>query len=160
MFMGAVTPFHSGSGPAQLYVYNRYGVKLLGGFIVSLINMGATLLFMPLAGIFAILFMDNQLESGLVSSLLKYGFSVFSIFLLVFLLAFWKPLWAGKALQKLIGFIAKLLSAKRMQLQNWGNRAYENIVKYQQICSTLLKEHHPCFHSAYSSQHCFTSINT
>ena len=145
MFMGAVTPFHSGAGPAQLYVYNRYGVKLLDGFIVSLINMGATLLFMPLAGIFAVLYMDNQLESGLVPTLLKYGFSVFFIFLLVFLLAFWKPLWAGKALQKLCSFIAKLLPAKKLKLENWGNSAYDNIVKYQQICSKLLKEHPSLF---------------
>jgi len=141
MFMGAVTPFHSGAGPAQLYVYNRHGVKLLDGFIVSLINMGSTLLFMPIAGIFAILYMDNQLESGLVPTLLKYGFSVFAVFLLVFLLAFWKPLWVGKAIQKLAGFIGSLWPARKTRMENWGASSYSNILKYQQICSKLLREH-------------------
>lgn len=141
MFMGAVTPFHSGAGPAQLYVYNRYGVKLLDGFIVSLINMGSTLLFMPLAGIFAILFMDNQLESGLVLTLLKYGFSVFAVFLLVFLLAFWKPLWVGNAIRQIAGVLGKLWPTRQDRLHNWGDNSYSNILKYQQICSKLLKEH-------------------
>ena len=88
MFMGAVTPFHGGAGPGQLYVYSRHGVKVLDAFIVSLINMGSTLLFMPIAGIFAIFFMNNELDSGLIPMLLRYGFSVFFIFLLAFLLHF------------------------------------------------------------------------
>jgi uncharacterized protein (TIRG00374 family) len=141
MFMGAVTPFHSGAGPGQLYVYNRYGVKILDGFIVSLINMGSTLLFMPLAGLFAIWAMNNQLDSGLIPVLLKYGFSVFSIFLLVFLLAFWKPLWIGNSLIFLIGGMGKLLPSKRERLNSWAERSYYNILNYQQICKKLLKDH-------------------
>ncbi len=141
MFMGAVTPFHSGAGPAQLYVYNRNGVKLLDGFIVSLINMGATLIFMPLAGLFAIFFMNNQLESGLVPILLKYGFSVFFIFLLVFLLTFLKPLWMGAAIQKLAIRFGKMWPAKKEKAGNWGENTYNNILNYQQICRKLLAAH-------------------
>lgn len=141
MFMGAVTPFHSGAGPAQLYVYNRHGVKLLDGFIVSLINMGATLLFMPLAGIAAIFMMDSQLESGMVLTLLKYGFSVFFLFLLAFLLAFWKPLAVGKVLLRLAAIIGKTWPSKKEKAEKWGNSSYANILKYQQICKKLLTEH-------------------
>lgn len=141
MFMGAITPFHSGAGPGQLYVYNRYGVKLLDGFIVSLINMGATLLFMPLAGLFAIWAMNNQLESGLVPVLLKYGFSVFSVFLLVFLLAFWKPLWIGSALIRIAAMISRIFPARKERITKWGNTSYANILNYQQICKKLLKDH-------------------
>jgi uncharacterized protein (TIRG00374 family) len=141
MFMGAVTPFHSGAGPAQLYVYNRYGVKLLDGFIVSLINMGATLLFMPIAGIFAMLLMDHQLESGLVLTLLKYGFSVFSIFLAVFMLAFWKPLLVGRLIRKLAGFTGKIWTSKKQKAEQWGERSFNNILNYQQICEKLLRKH-------------------
>ena len=141
MFMGAVTPFHSGAGPAQLYVYNRHGVKLLDGFIVSLINMGATLLFMPLAGIAAIFMMDSQLESGMVLTLLKYGFSVFFLFLLAFLLAFWKPLAVGKVLLRLAAIIGKTWPSKKEKSDQWGKSSYANILKYQQICKKLLTEH-------------------
>jgi uncharacterized protein (TIRG00374 family) len=141
MFMGAITPFHSGAGPGQLYVYNRHGVKLLDGFVVSLINMGATLLFMPLAGLFAIWAMNNQLDSGLVSSLLKYGFTVFAVFLLVFLLAFWKPLWVGNAVKKLGAGGGRIWPSRKERYNSWADTAYNNILKYQQVCSKLLKEH-------------------
>jgi uncharacterized protein (TIRG00374 family) len=141
MFMGAITPFHSGAGPGQLYVYNRHGVKVLDGFIVSLINMGATLLFMPLAGLFAILAMNNQLDSGLIPVLLKYGFSVFTIFLIIFLLAFWKPLWIGSAIVRLAKGLGKALPSKKERLNTWGTTSYHNIVNYQQICKRLLRDH-------------------
>ncbi|HEY0175961.1 MAG TPA: lysylphosphatidylglycerol synthase transmembrane domain-containing protein [Pedobacter sp.] len=141
MFMGAVTPFHSGAGPAQLYVYNRNGVKLLDGFTVSLINMGATLLFMPIAGIFAILFLDTQLESGMVLTLLKYGFSVFFIFMFVFMLAFLRPLTAGRAIQKVAGLAGSVWTSKREKFRQWGDNSFNSILNYQQICKKLLKEH-------------------
>jgi uncharacterized protein (TIRG00374 family) len=141
MFMGAITPFHSGAGPGQLYVYNRHGLKLLDGFIVSLINMGATLLFMPLAGLFAILAMNNQLDSGLIPVLLKYGFSVFTIFLIIFLLAFWKPLWIGSVIVRLAKSLGKVLPSKKEQLSIWGAKSYHNIVNYQLICKRLLSDH-------------------
>lgn len=140
MFMGAVTPFHGGAGPGQLYVYHRHGVKVLDAFIVSLINMGSTLLFMPIAGLFAIFFMNNELDSGLIPTLLRYGFSVFFIFLLAFLLAFWKPLWVGKALQKLARAFGKVFPSKKEKAEHWGVTSFNNILKYQQICSKLLKD--------------------
>jgi glycosyltransferase 2 family protein len=141
MFMGAITPFHSGAGPAQLYVYNRYGIKVLDGFIVSLINMGATLLFMPIAGLFAIWAMNHQLEKGLVPFLLKYGFSVFLLFLLVFLLAFLKPLWIGSIVKQLAKFTSKIFPKRKIKLLKWGGASYENVLHYQKICKKLLQQH-------------------
>jgi len=141
MFMGAITPFHSGAGPAQLYVYNQHGVKLLDGFIVSLINMGSTLLFMPMAGLFAIVFMNDQLESGLVLTLLKYGFSVFFIFLLVFMLAFLKPVLVGELIVKMASVFGLIFKSKKEKAENWGLKCYNNVVNYQQICKNLLAEY-------------------
>jgi len=141
MFMGAITPFHSGASPAQLYVYNRHGVKILNGFIVSLITMGATLLFMPLAGLLAIWAMNNQLESGLILVLLKYGFGVFFVFLLAFMLAFWKPLWIGSLLMKITGLISHVWPARRNRIEKWADRSYMNILNYQRICKKLLNDH-------------------
>ncbi len=141
MFMGAITPFHSGAGPAQLYVYHRHGVKVLDGFIVSLINMGATLLFMPLAGFAAILIMNNHLETGLVPALLKYGFTVFFVFLLVFLLAFLKPVWVGRGLQWAAGLLGRIFRKTRGKLEASADRSFESITHYQAICSKLLREH-------------------
>lgn len=140
MFMGAVTPFHSGAGPGQLYVYNRHGIKILDGFIVSLINMGATLLFMPIAGLFAIWAMNDQLDAGIVPSLIRYGFFVFTLFLAVFLLAFWKPLWVGNAIKYIGKAMGAIWPSRRLKFQSWANNSYDKILIYQTICSKLLKE--------------------
>lgn len=141
MFMGAVTPFHSGAGPAQLYVFNRYGVPILDGFVVSLINMGATLLFMPLAGLFAIWAMKNQLDSGLIPLLLRYGFSVFFIFLIGFLIAFWKPIWIGHLLKWLVSGIGNLWPATGERMSVWSGKSYDNILRYQRVCKKLLNNY-------------------
>jgi uncharacterized protein (TIRG00374 family) len=100
VFMGAVTPAHGGAGPAQIFVYTCNGVKFIDAFAVTLINLGATLIFMPLAGFVAIMLMDTSAVSGIVPAMLKYGFAIFSLFLLAFLLAFWKPVWVGTMILK------------------------------------------------------------
>lgn len=141
MFMGAVTPFHSGAGPGQLYVYHRHGVALLDGFIVSLINMGATLIFMPLAGLVALLVMDQTgLDGGMITTLLKYGFGVFGLFLLVFLLAFVKPLWLSVIIRQFAFIFGRLFPGKPRRMRAWSVFTSRNILRYQRICSVLLKK--------------------
>jgi len=141
MFMGAVTPAHGGAGPAQLYVYISNGVRFVDAFAVSLINMGATLIFMPLAGLLAILLMNNEYVGGIVPSLLRYGFSFFTLFLLAFLLAFLKPVWVGSLIKRLSKFLSGIFTKRRERLLGWGQRSYNNIAKYQESCSILLKKH-------------------
>lgn len=141
MFMGAVTPAHGGAGPAQVYVYVSNGVSFPDALAVSLINMGATLIFMPLAGLLAILLMNNEYVSGIVPSLLRYGFSFFSIFLLAFLLAFWKPVWVGSVIKKSAKFLSEIFPKRKEKLLVWGQKSYENIARYQESCSILLRKH-------------------
>ncbi|RVU00425.1 flippase-like domain-containing protein [Mucilaginibacter limnophilus] len=140
MFMGAVTPAHGGAGPAQIYVYTSNGVTFIDAFAVSLINMGATLIFMPLAGFVAIMLMDTSAVSGIIPAMLKYGFSFFLLFLIAFLLAFWKPVWIGKLIKQLANFIAILFPKRKQKLENWAERSYLNIAKYQQTCSVIIKQ--------------------
>lgn len=113
MFMGAVTPAHGGAGPAQIYVYMSNGVSFIDAFAVSLINMGATLIFMPLAGLLAILLMNNEYAGGIVPSLLRYGFSFFTLFLFAFLLAFWKPVWVGSLIKKIVNLLAGIFKKQK-----------------------------------------------
>lgn len=141
MFMGSVTPAHGGAGPAQIYVYMSNGVTFLDSFAVTLINMGATLIFMPLAGLLAILLMNQEYVSGIVPSLLRYGFSFFTVFLLAFLLAFWKPVWVGSLIKKLARFLSGVFPKQKEKLLVWGQKSYNNIAKYQETCSILLKKH-------------------
>ncbi|MEP7171452.1 MAG: lysylphosphatidylglycerol synthase transmembrane domain-containing protein [Bacteroidota bacterium] len=141
MFMGAVTPAHGGAGPAQIYVYNRNGVSILDAFTVTLINYGATLIFMPLAGFAAILLLDTSLVSGMVPAMLKYGFTFFLLLLLAFLVAFWKPVWVGVIISKAATVLSRMFPKKKIKLMDWANKSYSNIDKYQQTCSVILKQH-------------------
>lgn len=145
MFMGAVTPAHGGAGPAQIYVYTSNGLTFIDAFTVSLINMGATLIFMPLAGFAAIMLMDTSLVSGMIPAMLKYGFTFFFVFLLAFLLAFWKPDWVGVAIKKLAAGIAVILPKRRSKLLHWAENAGVSISKYQRTCSIILRQHPTLF---------------
>ncbi len=91
-------PAHGGAGPAQIYIYMRNGLSFTSAFAISLINMAATLIFMPLAALAALLLVHHQFESGVIPALLKYGFIFFTLFLFAFLLAFKKPLDNGTEL--------------------------------------------------------------
>ena len=141
MFMGAVTPAHGGAGPAQIYVYTSNGVSFINAFTVSLINMGATLIFMPLAGLVAIMLMDTSVVSGIVPTMLQYGFTFFLLFLLAFLLAFWKPVWMGIIIRKMAGALSLVFPRRREKLTHWADRSYQSISKYQQTCSVLVRKH-------------------
>lgn len=141
MFMGAVTPAHRGAGPAQIYIYMSNGVTFIDAFAVSLINMGATLIFMPLAGLLAIVLMNNGYVGGIVPSLLRYSFSFFTLFLVAFLFAFWKPLWVGSLIKRLSKFLAGIFTNRKKKLLVWGQKSFDNIAQYQESCSILLKKH-------------------
>ncbi|RWY47980.1 lysylphosphatidylglycerol synthase transmembrane domain-containing protein [Mucilaginibacter gilvus] len=141
MFMGAVTPAHGGAGPAQIFVYTSNGVTFIDAFAVSLINMGATLIFMPLAGFVAIMLMDTSAISSVIPAMLKYGFSFFLLFLLAFLLAFWKPLWVGAIIKKIAGGLAIIFPKRKDKLANWAQNSFTSISKYQQTCSVIIRQH-------------------
>jgi uncharacterized protein (TIRG00374 family) len=141
MFMGAVTPAHGGAGPAQIYVYTNYGVTFIDAFAVSLINMGATLIFMPLAGFVAIMLMDGNAAGSIVPAMLKYGFSFFLLFLMAFLLAFWKPVWVGMILKKIANGLSIVLPKRKDKLAKWADSSFVSISKYQQTCSIIIRQY-------------------
>jgi uncharacterized protein (TIRG00374 family) len=141
MFMGAITPGHSGAGPAQIYIYMRSGLDFLSAFTIALINMAATLLFMPLAALAALLLVNHQFDGGMVPALLKYGFCFFSLFLLVFLLAFIKPQLAGNAVKKAAIILSIILPRRKQRLQAWSQKAYDNIARHRQTCRILLSQY-------------------
>lgn len=141
MFMGAVTPAHGGAGPAQIFVYTSNGVTFIDSFAVTLLNLGATLIFMPLAGFIAIMLMDTTEVGSMVPAMLKYGFSFFLLFLLAFLMAFWKPLWVGTIIKKISNGLSKIFPKRKEKLEKWADNSFQSISKYQQTCSVIIRKH-------------------
>jgi uncharacterized protein (TIRG00374 family) len=140
MFMGAITPFHGGAGPAQLYVYHANGLPVLSGFVISLINMVATLLFMSVSGLAAVWIMKDHLDSGLVPVLLKYGFVIFTSFLAFFLVGFFRPVWIARAVSTIASRMGKVWPRQQTRFASWATKTHASILLYQKICKDLLYE--------------------
>jgi uncharacterized protein (TIRG00374 family) len=103
--------------------------------------MGATLIFMPLAGFVAIMLMDGNAAGSIVPAMLKYGFSFFLLFLMAFLLAFWKPVWVGMILKKIANGLSIVLPKRKDKLAKWADSSFVSISKYQQTCSIIIRQY-------------------
>ncbi len=60
-FVGTVTPFQTGGGPAQLYILWRCGAKVSDVALVALLNFSSTLIFFLVASTFAIVIIPADL---------------------------------------------------------------------------------------------------
>jgi len=75
-FLGAVTPFQTGGGPAQLYILWRCGAKISDAVLASLINFTATLFFFMVSTAVAALLLPYDLFGYNFAPLLRAGFWV------------------------------------------------------------------------------------
>lgn len=104
-FMGAVTPFRTGGGPAQIYILWRCGVKISQSMLVSVITFMATLFFFLIASITVLYVLPADLFSGPLERLIRIGFVLFGGVLMMLLLCFFFPV----AMQRWVNRIVELL---------------------------------------------------
>lgn len=124
MFMGAITPFQTGGGPAQLYILWRNGAKISQGILISLINFASTLVFFQIASLTALLIIPNNLFNPTVMNLIRTGFVI--IFLLTGLII--NILIFPNIGYKLIRFVFSLLPLKLFKLYNLRNRLLNTLL--------------------------------
>jgi len=140
IFMGAITPFQTGGGPAQLYILWRNGAKISQGALVSLINFSATLIFFQIASLAAIFVIPSTLFSETFTNLMRTGFVV--IFLLTGLIII--ILIFPRIGYQLIRIIFSLLPLRLLKLYNLRNRLLDTlsmeIQHFQEIFRTILRE--------------------
>ncbi len=77
--MGALTPFHSGAGPAQLYILWRKGAGISDGILVTLVNFVATLIFFLLSSIAAIAWIPEDIFGQNFAPVFRTGFAFVGI---------------------------------------------------------------------------------
>jgi uncharacterized protein (TIRG00374 family) len=87
IFLGAATPFQTGGGPAQLYILWRCGARVSEGMLASLINFGGTLVFFLASSVTAILLLPSGLFPAGVTGLIRGGFGVLVLVILMVLAA-------------------------------------------------------------------------
>lgn len=140
IFMGAVTPFQTGGGPAQFYILWRNGAKISQAVLVSLINFSATLTFFQIASLLAIFIIPSTLFSQNFTYLMRTGFIV--IFLLTGLMI--NILIFPKIGYRLIRFIFNLLPLKFFKLYNFRNRLLntldQEVEHFQDVFRNILKK--------------------
>ena len=61
IFGGAATPFQTGGGPAHLYILWRCGARVSDGILASVVNFGATLIFLLVSAIAAAVLLPHDL---------------------------------------------------------------------------------------------------
>lgn len=76
IFLGAVTPFQTGGGPAQLYILWRCGARISDALLASLINFVATLFFFIASAAAAVVLLPSDLFGANFAPLLRTGFVV------------------------------------------------------------------------------------
>lgn len=106
IFMGAVTPFQTGGGPAQIYLLWRSGAGISEGLLASLINFTGTLVFFVLASVAALLLIPHDFFGPTVMSLIGTAFAVVGGVAVLLLLAMILP---GRSLSLIRGTYDGLL---------------------------------------------------
>ena len=85
MFMGVVTPFQTGGGPAQIYILWREGVKVSQALLISLLTFAATLVFFLVAsGITMYVLATGDFDPNLLKAI-QAAFAMISVIVVVVL---------------------------------------------------------------------------
>lgn len=91
IFLGTTTPFQTGGGAAQLYILWRCGAKISEGMLTSLINFANTLIFFLIASITSLLLLPFHLFGSDLTPILKAGYVVLLIVLVMVLTGLFSP---------------------------------------------------------------------
>jgi uncharacterized protein (TIRG00374 family) len=132
IFMGAATPFQTGGGAAQLYIFWRSGAKLSDSILISLINFCATLIFFLLASLVVLFILPSTLFLNQLVPLIQGSFIVVGSIISLILLILLFPS-TGTAI---IRFIINLIPFRLLKLEKLRDRLLntftEEIQKFHQ----------------------------
>ena len=105
MFLGAVTPFQTGGGPAQIYVLWRKGVPVADSLLISTVNMVATLTFFLISSLLVLNWIPPGLFGENFTSVFRTGFAVVTCMVGMLLLLLFFPKIAHLLLRKIFGLL-------------------------------------------------------
>ena len=139
MFMGAVTPFQTGGGPAQMYMLWRRGVRIADSLLISTVNLGATLVFFLLSSLVALAWIPENLFGKNFTPVFQTGFVAVGCIAGSILLVLFFPHGAYVFLRKLLGLVplkseraitvrARLLDWVANETQRFGS-GFQSLLK-------------------------------
>lgn len=139
IFIGAVTPTQSGGGPAQFYIFYRNGISLIDSFSNSFYNYISTMIFFPLSGAVALFILQNNIPSGLVLHLTKFGFTVFITILIVISVGLVSPGLIGKLIKAIGNVLSSFKPNSGERLIQFGLTAEIKMLDYRQRFISLIR---------------------
>ncbi len=105
MFMGAVTPFQTGGGPAQFYMLWRNGVSITDALLVSVVNLAATLIFFLLSSIAVLNWIPPGFLGAGFTSIFQTAFMVVGSIAGTMLFLLFFPSYGHLLIRKILIFI-------------------------------------------------------
>lgn len=129
IFMGAVTPFQTGGGPAQFYVLWRCGAKVSESVLVSAINFAATMNFFLVSSVVALIVLPASIFATKIVYVIKIAFGVVGFITLNVILVLSFPRSGAaiiKSIFKVVPARFKRISALRDRLVNTLAEGAEN----------------------------------
>ncbi|KPL04472.1 MAG: hypothetical protein AMJ90_00565 [candidate division Zixibacteria bacterium SM23_73_2] len=140
IFFGAITPFQTGGGPAQLYIFSRAGVPLAGSISVSLINFFSSLLFLLISAFVAIILIREQAWGELVLNLVRYSFIAFFIAFFLFLALLVKTKTMDRWIQKIIRLVYRILGKKRKKEPGFYEKFRDKAIEFKSYLKFFLQK--------------------
>jgi uncharacterized protein (TIRG00374 family) len=105
--MGAITPSQMGGGPAQVFMLYKNGLPLVEAMSASLMTFVVTIIFFVLsAGAITFLGVNTSIADETVRHLFRYGFNIFLVCGVIFILFIAKPSWLRVLMRWLFNFLS------------------------------------------------------
>jgi uncharacterized protein (TIRG00374 family) len=125
IFMATVTPFQTGGGAGQIYIFWRNGAKLSDCVLISLINFCATLIFFLIASLAALFILPSTLFLNQLAPMIQGSFIVVVSFIILILLVLLFPS-TGMAI---IRFIMNLIPFRLFRLERFKARLLNTLME-------------------------------
>ncbi len=138
VFMGAMTPSHTGGSPAQVFVYYRNGLSIGEGLSIIVVNYLATVIFFIIAAVFGLRVLSG-IGSGTVLTLVAVAFGLFTLQLVVFLFFLWKPEKVENLLRRFSLWLARRLRFASGFIRRVSSRLLEELSEFQEACQLFLR---------------------
>lgn len=137
VFMGAMTPSHTGGSPAQVFVYYRNGLSIGEGLSIIVVNYLATVIFFIVAAVFGLRVLSG-IGSDTVLTLVAVAFGLFTLQLILFLFFLWKPEMVERLLRRLSLWLADRLSFASAHIRKASRRLLDELAEFQEACQLFL----------------------
>lgn len=134
-FLSAITPFGGGGQPLEVFILNKYGLKVGQAMTVAYLETFTTILILLVAGLTSLFLYRDVLESHAFKGFLIFSVGAMVYFFLFFYFSVFKP----KILKKVSFFFINLLGKIKIIKKDTLYRAKKRVVKEIAIFNNHIK---------------------